>query len=308
MADVIIALKLLARSLTPRWLLSKYDARRADKSGFLAPSMAGRALFTANKELANRHVGERCFILCTGPSIKDQDLSRLAGELVISVSNAYLHKDFASYRPKYNCVPQITYGLMTEEDVVSWFQDMHCGIGDAEMVLANSERKLVDERRLFPGRTVHYLNMRGDPRESATVDLTGEVPSPQSVSIMASMLALYMGCKEIYLLGTDHDQFLTGKYTYFYEKSAVSGKDSTVNPDGTVSISRYDEFHAYARLWRQYRWLRLVAEQMGATIYNASYGGALDEFERIDYASMQLRGDAAPRQSSGMMQIQEKAI
>lgn len=294
MADVILALKLLARSLTPRWLLSKYDAQRAEKSGFQTLSAANNTPFAANKELANRHAGERCFILCTGPSIKNQDLSRLAGELVISVSNAYLHKDFALYRPKYHCVPQITYGLMTHQDVVSWFEDMHRRIGDAEMVLANSERELVAERRLFPGRTVHYLNMRGDPRESEAIDLTGEVLSPQSVPIMASMLALYMGCKEIYLLGTDHDQFLTGKYTYFYEKSPVSGKDSTVNPDGTVSSNRYDEFHAYARLWQQYRWLRLVAKQMGATIYNASYGGALDEFDRVDYDGMQLCGDAAP--------------
>jgi len=285
-ADVIVALKLLARSLMPRWLLSKIDAKRAHKSGFIA-------LYAANKVLANRHAGERCFILCTGPSIKNQDLSRLAGELVISVSNAYLHKDFALYRPKYHCVPQITYGLMTHADVVDWFQDMHPRIGDAEMVLANSERELVAGRCLFPGRTVHYLNMHGDPRDLEAVDLTGEVPSPQSVSVMASMLALYMGCKEIYLLGTDHDQFLTGEYTYFFDKSPVSGKDSTVNPDGTVSTKRHDEFQAYARLWRQYRWLRLVAEQMGATIYNASHGGALDEFDRVNYSGMELRGDSA---------------
>jgi hypothetical protein len=254
---------------------------------------AKRALFAVNKDLSNRHAGERCFILCTGPSVKEQNLSRLAGELVISVSNAYLHEDFALYRPKYHCVPQITYGLMTPRDVIGWFEDMHRRIGDAEMVLANAERELVAEHRLFLGRTVHYLNMRGDPCEAASVDLTGEVLSPQSVSIMASMLALYMGCKEIYLLGTDHDQFLTGKYTYFYDKSPVSGKDYTVRPDGAVSSNRHDELQALARLWRQYRWLRLVAEQMGATIYNASRGGALDEFDRIDFANMQLRGDAS---------------
>lgn len=297
MADVVIALKQLGRSLMPRRLLAWYDARRAHQK---STEEAENSIFAINGELSGRHAGERCFILCTGPSVMSQDLKRLTGELVISVSNAYLHKDFSLFRPRYHCVPQITYGLMTSEDVAAWFADMHGRIGDAEMVLANSEREFVAEKGLFAGRTVRYLNMQGDPHgPESGVDLTGEVLSPQSVSIMASMLALYMGCKEIYLLGTDHDQLLTGKYTYFYDKSPVSGKDITVYPDGTVSTKRYDELQAYARLWRQYRWLRLAAEKMGATIYNASHGGALDELERVDFDALTLAGDELNKAVSG---------
>jgi hypothetical protein len=251
--------------------------------------------FGVNSALRNRHAGARCFILCTGPSVRKQDLRRLAGELVISVSSAYLHPDFRVFKPAYHCVPQITYGKMTEDDVIGWFRDMHAHAGDAEMVLSSTERALVESRGLFAGRRVHYLALGGDIAYAdggAVPDLTGPLPGPQSVPVMALMLALYLGCKTIYLLGTEHDHFVTGTYNYFYDRSPVSGKDLSVTGDGKVAISRYDELHAFARLWRQYRWLRSCASSAGATIYNATAGGALDEFERVDFGALELAGDA----------------
>jgi hypothetical protein len=248
-----------------------------------------------NSTLRGRHAGARCFILCTGPSVRKQDLRRLAGELVISVSSAYLHPDFRNFKPAYHCVPQITYGRMTEDDVIKWFRDMHEHLRDAELVLSRSERALVESRKLFESRTVHYLHFDGDRDYSnagAIPDLDGPLPGPQSVPIMALMLALYLGCRTIYLLGTEHDHFITGTYSYFYDRSPVSGKDLSVDGKGNVVLSRYDELNAFARLWRQYRWLRLCAERAGATIYNATAGGALDEFERADFAALKLAGDA----------------
>jgi len=252
------------------------------------------APFEANSMLRGRHTGERCFILCTGPTVRTQDLRRLAGELVISVSSAYLHPDFQIFKPAYHCVPQITYGRMTENDVINWFRDVDQHVGDAEIVLSGSERALVEARELFGGRRVHYLLFDGDNgcSDEGVPDLTGPIPGPQSVPIMALMLALYLGCKTIYLLGTEHDHFITGTYTYFYDRSPVTGKDSSVDASGQVVMSRYDELQAFARLWRQYRWLRGCAARAGATIYNATAGGALDEFERVDFDALQLAGDA----------------
>jgi hypothetical protein len=113
------------------------------------------------------------------------------------------------------------------------------------------------------------------------------------------MLALYMGCKTIYLLGTEHDHFITGNYTYFYERSPMTGKDSGTNAAGRVVMARYDELHAFARLWRQYRWLRHCATEAGATIYNATDGGALDEFHRVDFGALGLAGDIAINTAAG---------
>jgi hypothetical protein len=280
----------LLKALVPYGLVRLFQARAA-----AAPQDLAKPLQDDNSALRGRHAGARCFILCTGPSVRKQDLRRLKGELVISVSSAYLHPDFDVFKPAYHCVPQITYGKITEGDVITWFRDMGEHIGEAAMILSSNEQALVESKGLFAGHRVHYLRMDGEADYSygnVLPDLTGPLPGPQSVPIMALMLALYLGCTRIYLLGTDHDHFITGTYTHFYGRSPVSGKDNSVTSDGQVAISRYDELHAFARLWRQYRWLKLCAAQAGARIYNATAGGALDEFERAEYGALNLAGDA----------------
>ncbi len=251
-----------------------------------ATSAEIRALLKANQDLANRHKGERCFILGNGPSAKKLDLSKLKGETVFSVSNGYLFPGYADFSPRYHCVPQITYGLMTEEDTVRWFKEMHEGLGDAELFLSSNEAGLVRDRQLFPGRKVRYLNLGGGfdhwP-EQGLVDISKMVPAVYSVPVMVLMIAMYMGFKDIILLGVDHDQFLTSKYDYAFELKTQKGKDITLNPDGSSSLSRYEEFRSLFRLWHQYRNLALLARANGIEIFNSTPGGELDEFPRKNF-------------------------
>ncbi|WP_379729947.1 hypothetical protein [Ferrovibrio xuzhouensis] len=246
-------------------------------------------LLAANRNLHNAEAGQRCFILGNGPSVKALDLSLLAGQTVFSVSNGYLHDDYDRIRPRYHCVPQITYGLMTEDDVVRWFDEMHESIGDAILFLSDTEAELIQRHRLFSGRTVHYLALRDDfddLQSRRIIDLANPVPRVESVPIMVLMIAMYLGFREIVLLGVDHDHFKSGLYQYAFEPKALAGKDCTVGNDGKVTISRYDDFQSLARLWRQYRALRQTAEQNGIRILNATPGGELDEFLRVDFADI----------------------
>ena len=66
-----------------------------------------RRLLRETRLLARRHQGSRCFILGAGPSIKRQDLRKLRGEFVLSVSNTYVHPDYAYFRPRYHFLPPI---------------------------------------------------------------------------------------------------------------------------------------------------------------------------------------------------------
>lgn len=251
-----------------------------------AAEAAAAEPFAVNRSLRDRHRGERCFILCCGPSVKQQDLRQLAGELVISVSSAYMHPEFNRIAPRYHCVPQITAGSLTEAETVDWFRDMNAHLGAAEVVLSHYQRSTVERSGVFSGRTATFLLMEGDRYDDCDCDLTDRIPGPQSVSIMAVSLAIYLGCREIYLIGTDHDQFLTGTYTYFFDRNPIAGKDTTVDANGRVRSTRHEEFQALERLWRQYRWLKGVAAARGVRIVNATAGGALDEFERVELANL----------------------
>ena len=239
-----------------------------------------------NKEIHNIHDGKRCFILANGPSSGKIDLSMLAGEFVISVSNGYLHKNYSFIAPHYHCVPQITYGRMSETDVVAWFSEMHQAIGNAELFLNETEYELVRKHNLFAGRKVHFLSMRENFDELKThqiPDLAVAIPGVQSVPVMAIMIAMYAGFKEIILLGVDHDHFKSGKYIYAFDLGVQEGKDFSVDANGRHLVSLYDDFHSLACLWRQYRVLGQIARENSIKIINSTEGGELDEFDRIPF-------------------------
>lgn len=235
----------------------------------------------ANRQLHNRHAGERCFILCNGPSVKEQDIRPLRGETVFSVSNGYLHPDYQTISPKYHCVPQITYASLSPEKTIDWFEEMDQSIGDAEMFLDQQEWSLVQEHQLFAGRPTHFVCMGKNHFRSNTgiPDLSGLIPRVQTVPIMVLMIALYMGFREIYLLGVDHDWFVKKEYRYFFEQG-VAAKDSTLSRDGILLTTLWDELPAVGRVWGQYRAIKRIAQAHGVKIYNATQGGMLDEFER----------------------------
>jgi hypothetical protein len=108
----------------------------------------------------------------------------------------------------------------------------------------------------------------------------------QSVAIMCLMAAMYMGFREIYLIGTDHDSFRTGAYTYFFEPTVLKGKDPSTDTDGKLVAGWYDELSGLAALWGQYRIIKRMAEHHGIQIFNATSGGELDEFPRARLESV----------------------
>lgn len=242
------------------------------------------AQISSNEALYGRHAGERCFVLGNGPSVKDIDLSRLREETVISVSNGYLHRKYAEFAPRYHCLPQVTYIGKTEGDIVRWFKEMHECIGGAELFLNETEMSLVQRHLLFAGRKVHFLALRESFDhwdQERPIDITRTVPRVESAPVMAIMIAMYMGFSDIFLLGVDHDHFLSGYYTYAFDLTIKKNKDPTIDANDRVTLSRHDDFQSLARLWRQYRALRQIAERNNVRIFNATPGGALDEFRRI---------------------------
>ena len=244
-----------------------------------------RHVLAHHRSLHNRHEGARCFILCNGPSVNAQNIRPLKNEIVFSVSSGYLHPDYAEIAPRYHCVPQISYlpGIDAAL-IVKWFGEMDQKIGAAELFLDCQEWALVQKNGLFGGRATRFLCMGKNhfPKEAGeTPDLSGVIPRVQSAPLMALMIALSMGFKEIYLLGTDHDWFVKKEYRYSFGHTIFRGKDQGVDADGVVESKLYDDLPMITRLWGQYRAIGKLADHLGVRIYNATQGGMLDEFPRV---------------------------
>ena len=284
-SKLIILLKILV-SFLPHVLSSplKHWFRGLTSDGGVT-----RKILRDNGILLKRHAGQRCFILGNGPSAKNLNLTKLKNEWVFSISSGYFHHGYSTIVKKYHLLPQITYGNITELDIVKWFTEMDQNLGDATLFLNESEKKLVDKHQLFMGRTLHYVSLRGNFDELLSkeiIDITYSIPSVMSAPIMALMIAMYMGFKEIILIGVDHDELRTRQYKYAFETNVMHGKDSSVGVNGNVLLRNYDMFQIYATLWRQYRILSEIAVANNIEIINATIGGDLDEFPRREFDTL----------------------
>lgn len=270
------------------WMLPQgvKDLLRQSYQRLQSLSPEAKSILAHNAELKDAHRGKRCFVLATGPSIKNHDLSLLEGEICISVANFFVHNDFYRISPLYHCIPPL-HPPLTDEDGLRWFRQMEPYMDRTVLILGYTDRRLIEINRLFCNQKINYLRF-GDSWEKPTnrsFDLMCPLPNCQSVCITALMIALYIGCSDIYLLGTDHTTFNldTGQYDYghFYDGEAKNELGEQAAPDDLET-----EFRATAELWRQYKLLREYARTKNSAIYNATGRGILDLFPRVDYKKL----------------------
>jgi hypothetical protein len=244
-------------------------------------------VLSTNRALQDIHRGARCFILGTGPSINKQDLRPLRSEICISMNSFFLHKDYPTIAPQYHIASGLAlHPLIPLEVGVQWYREMEEKTGSATMLLNLLDHDTIQKYNLFRNHTVFFLDYRGEWNALQTVgiDAAKLLYPGQSVSIMAIQVAIYMGFKEIYLLGLDHDWILRLAErlpTHFYnpEESILEGSAEA----NWIGTNWKNELWCNWNLWDQYEKLKAFAEMKGVIIFNATAGGLLDVFEKVDY-------------------------
>lgn len=253
----------------------------------LIPDEKVASVFKKNSIYKNVHVGERVFILCTGPSIAEMDLTRLKDERTIAVSGFYLHKDCQIISPDYFCMPAfedifdgIAFKLLKEIQKATqgtkYFFNIH-------------EKDRIEKIKGFKGKSVNYVTYSEIANyENTDIDLTNTIMGPQSVAILALEIALYMGFQTIYLLGVEHDTLQTNRYTHFYDYDASIASKASDEEDrqGNLHSTFGEQLKCVSKLWEQYEILKKIAERKGVNIYNATRGGVLDVFERVNFDTL----------------------
>lgn len=248
-----------------------------------------KALLEKNEEMRGRHRGQRCFVLGAGSSIKRQDLKKLKGEAVISVSNTFVHPDFPLFRPKYHVLPSISGHTMHGiEKYIKWLSEMEAKTFEAEMFFHIGDKGLIDDNGLFRGRIIHWMEYSAwDGNPDTPLDLS-RVPVVWSVSELAITVALFLGFEKIYLLGMDHDWF-NGPLVYFYDEK----KEHAVQPDKSQLAFADSEFQMrrHAEIFRKYKYLYGLRKN----IFNANADPAsyVDVFPKVEYDSLFQREKGA---------------
>jgi hypothetical protein len=157
----------------------------------------------------NKHQGERCFILGNAPSLKEEDLSLLKNETIFICNKGYLiTKMLNLYRYDYYfCTDQHVY-IDNHENIKKLVK---CPKFYSSKIFKKETRKLITEDYVLIDKSKNLPRLGHDVmpvKFQDTWGLTG------SVVLEASMVAFFMGFKEIYLLGVDLNY--QNENTHFY--------------------------------------------------------------------------------------------
>ena len=244
------------------------------------------AVLASNGALRDRHRGRRCFVIGNGPSLAAQDLSPLAGEVTLVTNAFHKHPILERWQPTYYLLADSLY-FDGSEPMRVFFADIRSRVHATTFMVPAFGRDRVASMGLLPLAQTHFVAFKGILPDGLGngPDFTRAVPAVQSVSQLAIMAAMYMGCSPIYLMGMDHDWLAQrGMDRHFYAGHPIPGH---AKAHGDLDQCSYAaDLEAALKLWRGYEQIQATAAARGVEILNATGGGFLDVFPRVSYESL----------------------
>lgn len=215
-------------------------------------------------KMKNKHVGERCFVVATGPSLTIDDLNKLKNEITFSVNTIYKTFCHTDWRPTYFVMQDpIVYGEKNKEGI----DNTKC---EQRFIADWVEQAYKDGDILFPVEVKDNFRLQymTEKKQAFSNDCYKVVHASCSVVYSVLQIAVYMGFKEIYILGCDCDY--TGPVKHF---GTSEQEEIDVPWDMSVATDPTNRTFAAARNY---------AERHGIKVFNATRGGKLEAFERVD--------------------------
>ena len=271
-----------------RWVLPEAYWGMLAEAAFYLRFSDQAALLRKNIQLHQRHAGQkRCFVIGSGPSIKSQDLKPLKNEFTIVANSFFQHPDISIIAPKYCCVGDPKFVEGHEQSVV-WLREMEKTLPQTTLLFRPTARALFERYHLFGNHKVYYAatGLGAKSANRVRIDFTRPINVGFSTGTCLSIpLALYLGFKEIYLIGYDADWLFHAPSApfHFYDTNPHFPQFDTLS---TMNAVMEVELHALYFEFRSHRLLHEKAERMGAKIFNATHGGKLDMYPRVSYDSL----------------------
>lgn len=227
-------------------------------------------------EYKDIHKGKRIWLIGNGPSMNLADLEKLHEhhEICIACNNIYKIYDKTSWRADYLMMidPLIVQGAT--KDLLNIPGDIIVSDG------CNMVYGVPHYGSLKYIHIINYCDDKGHPKFSEDVCM-GTYGGGTVIYSVGLHLAAYMGASEIYLIGVDNTYTanFTDPQNHFIE-DYLDAEDKK-----RYENARY-ELHNKGRVDLAYEKAELHSRKKGFRIYNASRGGAVEAFERVDFDSL----------------------
>lgn len=224
----------------------------------------------------NRYNRKRCFVVGNGPSLKMNDLKLLYEnhEICFGMNHIYDLFSKTEWRPEFYFCFDRDFIRTTYEKIVN------LPINNIFIEYSKTPKSRVSKNNVYYFFSDYVFALK---RGTAITNYVCEEVDKRcsfvtNTTHLCIEFAIYMGFKEIYLIGMDHD------YSFGYDKNHAEGikeaeyndKKLFVTSDMDVSTRKFEQYRKYA-------------EEHNIQIYNVSHGGKLEVFERKDLNSLFLR-------------------
>lgn len=223
-------------------------------------------------ELKDVHKGKRAFIIGNGPSLKQTDLSKLRDEITFCMNRFYLAFPELGFIATYLCV--------TNDLVVEQFVDDITALPIPKFIAWRSHRHFSQQLPITRIPTFVYTSYTGP---GFARDARGRVWEGATVTNLALQLAYHMGIERAILIGVDHN---------FADKGQAN---KTVVSEGDDRNHFLPNYFGKGVKWQLpdldtseigYTFAREAYRKAGREVIDATVGGQLTIFPKVDYNSL----------------------
>jgi hypothetical protein len=241
------------------------------------------------QSLKGKYAGRRCFIMGNGPSLNRTRLELLKDEIVWSFNKIYLLFEKITWRPKFYVTndQRLTRHISKEIDaLISQLPDS---------IFFFPDHFLSNEVNNKNGNVYWYHEIPWNDQDSNSSTLFSRDPSKfivntATVTIAGLQLAAYLGFNPIHLIGCDTSYTVPASVKF--EDGNPEMLTSTVDDDPNHFAPGYsgkgDKWSApnVPLMITQYMDAQRALEETNIKVYNATVGGYLEVFPRVDFASL----------------------
>jgi len=218
--------------------------------------------------LQNIHKGQRCFIIGNGPSLRQTDLKKLRSEFTFGLNRIYLLFPELGFTTTY---------LLSMNDLVI----EQC----ASEILALSIPKFLtwrSHRFLTPTENTHFLYTTYTGPKFAR-NVTGRLWEGATVTYVALQLAYHMGFETAILIGVDHNFVTKGDANKTVTSQGDDPNHFAPNYFGKGFRWQLPDLETSERAFRM---ARAAYEADSRRVLDATIGGKLTIFPKVDYLSL----------------------
>ena len=234
----------------------------------------------AIQKYKNFYDGQRCFIIGNGPSLTIKDLEKLKafGEISIASNSIYNLFQNTEWRPTIYTVHDFQEIKKTREKISAVKTELKIVAMSASGRIYNIDEAIL-LRLIEPKRGGYFSD-----------DISKCVYDGGTVTYVSLQCAVYMGFKEIILLGVDHsfarEQTKDGKMII---NNKIKNHFQDYQTDDFWGNGQKDEEAVVFPLdfaTDAFITARHYADEHGVRILNATRGGKLEVFERVDFDTL----------------------